>query len=54
MSVIERDLQEREDTLAAIREGLADVAAGRVRPADEVMAELRQSLIEAAHAAESR
>ena len=34
--------EERADTLAAIREGLADVEAGRVRPAREAIAELRR------------
>jgi len=34
--------QEREETLAAIREGLEDMYAGRTRPAREVLAELRQ------------
>ena len=33
--------EEREETLAAIRRGLADVDAGRVRPAREALAELR-------------
>ena len=32
---------EREDTLRAIREGLADAEAGRTRPAREALAELR-------------
>jgi predicted transcriptional regulator len=32
--------QEREDTLEAIREGLADVAAGRTRPAEDVIRDL--------------
>lgn len=31
---------EREDTIAAIREGLADVRAGRVKPARAVLARL--------------
>jgi hypothetical protein len=34
--------EEREATLDAIREGLADVEAGRTRPAHEVLAELRK------------
>lgn len=34
--------RERDEINAAIREGLDDVEAGRVRPADEVMRELRQ------------
>jgi predicted transcriptional regulator len=41
-SLIERaecQLHDREETLAAVREGLADLAAGRVRPAREVLAE---------------
>ena len=29
--------KEREDTLEAMREGLADVAAGRTRPAEDVI-----------------
>jgi hypothetical protein len=33
---------EREETLAAIREGLEDMDAGRTRPAREVLAELRR------------
>jgi predicted transcriptional regulator len=33
---------EREDTIAAIRRGLADVASGRVRPAREAIAEIRR------------
>jgi hypothetical protein len=32
---------EREEALAAIRRGFADVEAGRVRPAREALAELR-------------
>ena len=39
-----RARQEREETRTAIQEGLDDLAAGRVRPAAEVMAELRQRL----------
>lgn len=39
--------REREAAVAAIREGLADVEAGRVRPADEVLAELRAESNEA-------
>jgi hypothetical protein len=34
--------EEREDTVQAIREGLDDMYAGRTRPAEEVVAELRQ------------
>lgn len=33
--------REREDIHAAIREGIDDLKAGRTRPADEVMSELR-------------
>lgn len=33
---------EREETLAAIRRGLADIEAGRVVPAREAVAELRR------------
>ncbi len=39
-----RKEQEHAATLAAIREGLDDVARGRVRPADEVLQELRAEL----------
>jgi predicted transcriptional regulator len=35
-------IQEREASLDAIRQGLADVEAGRVRPAREALAELRR------------
>ena len=35
-------LRDREDINAAIREGLADVEAGRHRPASEVMKELAE------------
>ena len=34
--------EEREDTLQAIREGIADMEAGRVRPAREALNELRR------------
>jgi len=34
--------QERDETLQAIRQGLADVEAGRVRPAREAITELRR------------
>jgi predicted transcriptional regulator len=34
--------QERDETLEAIRRGLADVEAGRVKPAREAIAELRR------------
>ncbi|HKI17010.1 MAG TPA: hypothetical protein VKA15_03990 [Isosphaeraceae bacterium] len=33
---------ERESTMEAIRQGFADVVAGRVRPAREAIAELRR------------
>lgn len=33
-------VESREDVLASLREGLADVAAGRSRPVDEVMTEI--------------
>ncbi len=36
--------QEREETIAAIQEGLDDLEQGHVRPADEVMRELRRRL----------
>lgn len=42
-SLIERAGQQdesRNETLAAVREGLADVAAGRVRPMREALADL--------------
>lgn len=38
--------REREETLAAIRESLADVEAGRTYPAEEVLRELRAELNE--------
>ena len=37
-----RARRERAETCAAIVEGLDDLAVGRVRPAAEVLAELRQ------------
>ncbi len=37
-----QDEEEREASLRAIREGLADVEAGRVRPAREALAVLRR------------
>lgn len=41
--VIEWDsVRNREEINAAIREGLADIDAGRTRPADEVTEELRR------------
>ena len=39
-----RARQETETTRSAIQEGLDDLDAGRVRPAEEVLAELRQRL----------
>jgi predicted transcriptional regulator len=39
--------RERQETLAAIRQGLADVEAGRTRPAEDVLRELRAKLGEA-------
>ena len=39
-----RAASERDETIAAIREGLDDLEVGRVRPADAVMAALRQRL----------
>jgi predicted transcriptional regulator len=36
--------RERQETVAAIHEGLEDVEAGRTRPADEVLRELRAEL----------
>lgn len=39
--------REREETLAAIREGLADVEAGRTFPAEDVIRELRAALHDA-------
>lgn len=35
-------LQNRDDINAAIAEGLEDIKAGRYRPADEVMVDLRK------------
>lgn len=35
---------EREETIAAIKEGLEDVAAGRTQPLDEAIAEIRDEL----------
>ncbi len=37
-----RSLQQREDDLAAIREGLADMEAGRTRTVEEFDREFRQ------------
>ena len=34
--------EEREDTLEGIRQGFADIEAGRVRPAREALEELRR------------
>lgn len=36
--------REKEKTLAAVREGLADIEAGRTWPAEDVLRELRQEL----------
>lgn len=36
--------REREESVAAIREGLADVEAGRTRPAEDVLRELRAEM----------
>ena len=36
--------RERQDALAAIREGLADVDAGRTFPAEDVIREMRAEL----------
>ena len=36
--------RERQDAVAAIREGLADVDAGRTYPAEEVIREMRAEL----------
>lgn len=36
--------RERQSTLAAIREGLADIDAGRTRPVEELLEELRARL----------
>ncbi|QEH34844.1 hypothetical protein OJF2_33890 [Aquisphaera giovannonii] len=37
-----QDEAAREETLEAIRDGLADIQAGRVKPAREAIAELRR------------
>lgn len=39
-----RAASERDETIAAIREGLDDLEAGRTRPADAVLDDLRQRL----------
>jgi predicted transcriptional regulator len=36
--------RERQETLAAIREGLADIEAGRTRPVEETLHELKARL----------
>ncbi|MCH8044914.1 MAG: hypothetical protein IID44_14470 [Planctomycetes bacterium] len=36
--------RQRDEVKAAIREGLADIEAGRTRPAREFMAEVREKL----------
>lgn len=38
------DWRELQESLTSIRRGLADADAGRIRPADEVFAELRARL----------
>lgn len=40
LGTLVEEADDRAETLAAIQEGLADVEAGRVRPAREVLAEL--------------
>lgn len=42
-------LREQEEVHAAIREGLADIAAGRTRPAQEFMDEVRKKLNDSAN-----
>ncbi len=37
-------LTEHEETLTAVREGLEDIKSGRVRPAEEVLQDLRRGL----------
>ena len=39
-----RDWREHQQTIQSIRRGLADLEAGRTRPADEVIEELRTRL----------
>lgn len=36
--------RERLDTIESVRRGIDDVEAGRTRPADEVLAELREEV----------
>ena len=36
--------REFEETTASVRDGLADIEAGRIRPADEVLREVRREL----------
>lgn len=38
------DHREYEESVAAIREGLEDVAAGRTKPVDEAFADIRREL----------
>jgi len=42
--VVLRDWRETQDSLQGIRRGLADADAGRVRPADDLLNELRARL----------
>jgi predicted transcriptional regulator len=39
-AVFDFPVESREEFVASLREGLEDIAAGRSRPADEVMAEI--------------
>lgn len=40
-----RAARERDETVIAIQAGLDDLESGRVRPAEDVMADLRQRLV---------
>jgi antitoxin ParD1/3/4 len=42
LKLLEARIRRESETLEAIRRGLEDVDAGRVRPLDEVMADLRR------------
>jgi len=42
--VVLRDWRETQDSVQGIRRGLADADAGRVRPADDLLDELRARL----------
>jgi len=44
MRLLEADERETRETVAGIRRGLADVAAGRVRPVAEVLARMRREI----------